>query len=133
MFALFPFHTPPTPAKAQRQFHTDIHQASWQGDVQLVRSFLDAERRLVNSADETDYGEGWTPLHYAAYRGHLEVVQVLLSAGASVNSVNAFNFTPLYYGAQQGRKEVCNALMEYGADVSIYGWVPDEAGREEGG
>ncbi|CAN0527777.1 unnamed protein product, partial [Ectocarpus sp. 12 AP-2014] len=39
--------------------------------------------------------QGATPLHFAAEKGHLEVVKVLMHAGADVNSRMPSGETPL--------------------------------------
>ncbi|KAH9012827.1 ankyrin repeat-containing domain protein [Lactarius deliciosus] len=43
-----------------------------------------------------------TPLHYAAYYGHLEVVRLLLEHNAEVNSQDDNGYTPLFCASQQG-------------------------------
>jgi hypothetical protein len=48
--------------------HTDIHTACWNGDIELVKQFIDVDTRLVNSPDTTEYGSQMRPLHYAAYQ-----------------------------------------------------------------
>lgn len=42
---------------------------------------------------------GQTPLHFAAYRGDLEVVKKLLEHGADINAPDEDNYTPLNYTA----------------------------------
>jgi ankyrin repeat protein len=39
---------------------------------------------------------GSTPLHYAAYGGHVGAVTVLLDAGADINAQNNASFFPLH-------------------------------------
>ena len=45
----------------------------------------------------TSAGLNGGPLHYAAGKGFLQVVEVLLSAGADINLLSEDNCTPLYY------------------------------------
>ena len=52
----------------------------FQGDLTKCESLLDMGANL-NSQDHA----GWTPLHEAAQRGHIELVEVLLKRGASPN------------------------------------------------
>ena len=40
---------------------------------------------------------GWTPLHYAAYVGHRDVVELLISKGADVSAIDLRCRTPLDY------------------------------------
>ena len=108
--------------KAAQMFYTDIHKATWDGDVNLVKLFLDAPGGgHINAPDTTEYGNGWTPLHYASYRGHTEIVSELLLKGARVDTRNDDGFTPLFYAAQQNFPGICTDLLNAGADPSICG------------
>jgi ankyrin repeat protein len=60
-------------------------------DVDRVRAILDQDRELVHERDET----GATALHYAAFEGLREIVQLLLDRGADINSRDGrFGATP---------------------------------------
>ena len=39
--------------------------------------------------------DGWTPLHWAAYNGHTDVVKALITAEADVDAKNKWGSTPL--------------------------------------
>jgi ankyrin repeat protein len=39
--------------------------------------------------------DGWTPLHWAAHKGYLEVAKILLARGADVNAKDKDGKTPL--------------------------------------
>lgn len=107
--------------KASRIFSTDIHTAAWQGDAKLVTAFLQSDARLSNASDSSEYGDNWTVLHYAAYKGYLPIVEELLDYRANVNSVNNEGFSPLFYAAQQGHIDICKLLLEKGSDPTICG------------
>jgi hypothetical protein len=112
--------------KAAQMFYTDVHKAAWDGDLNLMKLFLDAPGDVhLNSQDTTEYGNGWTPLHYACYKGHDHIVNELLSHGARVNIHNDDGFTPLFYAAQQHFPGICLALLDAGADPSVCGVVSD--------
>lgn len=115
-------------AKAAQVFHTDIFTASWNGDDALVKSFLESEPRLAEASDESDYGESWTALMYACYRGHQSIVQLLLDHKASVNATNRLGFTALFYAAQRGHLAICSQLMEKGADPTLFGSHDEDEG-----
>jgi len=68
-------------------------------------------------------------LHLAAMNGLVEVVKVLISHGASVNSTNKIGQTPLIYAVIEEHPQVIIALLEAGADVNLgnslhWGWRP---------
>jgi ankyrin repeat protein len=68
-----------------------IHDAARKGDAKKVQALLQSDPKLVNDKDS----KGDTPLHVAALHGQLNVVQVLIDAGADVNAKNNYApFTP---------------------------------------
>jgi len=62
---------------------------------------------------------GWTPLHYASSRGHLEVAQYLLANGSIVNSMSPGNTTPLMMAVQSGNEQLVKLLLDKGADIQL--------------
>ena len=54
------------------------------------------DKSLVNSLDKTDFGENNTPLHYAAYNGWLQLIELLIESGSDVNARNATGCTALF-------------------------------------
>ena len=70
----------------------------------------------------TDDGNplGLSLLHYAAFLGHVDIVDLLLEAEADVNkATKSMGATPLYLAAQEGRTEVVRLLLEAGADIKV--------------
>lgn len=61
---------------------------------------------------------GWTPLHYAASKGHLETVKLLLSHKALVNAPSPDGTSPLMMAAYAGSEDVVRVLLAAGADVT---------------
>jgi len=59
---------------------------------------------------------GVAPLHSAVAGNHLEIVKMLLNAGAYVNARQNGGFTPLHSAAQNNNAEMINLLLEFGAD-----------------
>jgi len=57
-------------------------------------------------------------MHRAASKGILSCIEVLLSAGAEVNSRNAGGKTPLHLAVEKNRIRVVNELIVRGADVN---------------
>ncbi|XP_054157908.1 oxysterol-binding protein-related protein 1-like [Oppia nitens] len=77
---------------------------------------------------------GWSPLHLAAYFGHLNVVDELLNNNCDVNIVNESGDTALHKAAYTGREDICVRLVAANADVLIIngdGLTPRELARKE--
>ena len=66
----------------------------------------------VNAKDEV---HGDTALHHAAFRGHKEIAELLISKGVNVKATNELAQTPLHYAS--GR-EIVELLIAKGADVN---------------
>lgn len=80
------------------------------------RRALDVERLIadkkVDYLNEKD-SLGKTALHYAASRGALETIKVLVSKGASVLEGDYNKMTPLHYAAKYGRSDTVKYLLEH--------------------
>jgi uncharacterized protein len=63
-----------------------------------------------------------TPLLYAAREGHLEVVKLLLAAGADIEKPDADGVTPLLMAVLNGQIPAAGHLMERGANVKAMDW-----------
>lgn len=74
---------------------TLLHHAAFAGNESFVKLLLAAPSTQQVSIDALD-AEGWTPLHYAADRGHAGVVRLLLEEGANVNARDTSKRTPLH-------------------------------------
>ena len=102
---------------------TPLYIASFLGYVELV------EELIMNGADVNIKGgarlekEGLglceTALHGAARRGHEEIAEMLINAGANVNAQDKNGCTPLYRACVYGHEEVVEMLLEKGAGVAI--------------
>jgi ankyrin repeat protein len=63
--------------------------------------------------------DGRTPLHLASSWGHINVVSVLLNAGALVDTTDNIGSTPLYLAIRDKRVDIAQLLIDRGANVSI--------------
>jgi outer membrane protein assembly factor BamB len=88
-----------------------LREAARQGDLARVVALLDSG---VPVDAPTRYGA--TPLFYAAERGHLAIVRLLVARGASVHVEDTFyGVTPLASALGGGHLEVARYLLEQGA------------------
>jgi ankyrin repeat protein len=101
----------------------EIHDAVRDGDAAAVSRLLKKDPKLVNLPDE-DHAA--TPLHLAVDAGNLDLVRILLKAGASVTlktddadpEASAMGCRPLHYAAIFGNVDVAKALVGRKADVN---------------
>eukprot|EP00435_Cladocopium_sp_Y103_P074923 s57_g52.t1 len=64
---------------------------------------------------------GKTPLHHAARNGHLQIIRLLLEAGAEIDVRDATpaRWTPLLLAASNGRAGSVHLLFEAGSDANM--------------
>src|SRR5919206_524002 len=65
--------------------------------------------------------DGWTPLLWASWFGHADVVKLLLAHGADVNARDKDTDTALMKAATQGHADVVQMLLDKGAEADARG------------
>jgi hypothetical protein len=101
---------------------TALHWASEHGDTAMVTALLEADgRSFLQAFDEV----GNTPLGICAGRGHLALVNLILSVGADVNAHDQCHVgeTALARAVQAGHLDVVRRLLDAAADPTIPGWM----------
>ena len=68
----------------------------------------------MNAKDDN----GWTPLHFAVYYGHKEIVELLIAKGAEVNAKDKNGWTPLHLAVDGGHTETADLLRKHGGKTS---------------
>jgi ankyrin repeat protein len=93
---------------------TQLHHCAENGFTSSVKRLLSIRNINVNVKDDV---YGWTPLHEAAWKGHVEIIRLLLQNGAEVNAKNNYGYTPLHYAACNGHIDILHLLVENGVDL----------------
>lgn len=83
-----------------------------EGHVEKVREILQKDTTLTSIFDE----DGLLPIHWAADRGHVAVIECLIKYGANINSKDIDGQTPLHYAASCGHLDVVKYLLSLGAE-----------------
>ena len=92
---------------------TRVADAAMQRDRAAVRTLI-TQGVDVNTAQ----GDGMTALHWAARRGDVEMIRMLLAAGGNVHATTRLDsYTPLLMASQLGQAAAIEALIAGGADA----------------
>lgn len=82
-----------------------------------------ADKVNINAKDK----RGSTALHWAAFKGHFNIVNFLLSKNAHIDIRDHQRKTPLQWACGHGRYEVAQLLLQYGADPDLLDEKGDSA------
>jgi ankyrin repeat protein len=126
---------------------TAFHSAAECGYLGIVECLFCETNIGVNRS--SGLNAQWTALHYAAHRGHFNVVNWLIHNGAALDQEDAHGCTALYYATTARHLEIVKSLVEAGnvivhsdgltvldlaarevGDSSIVKWLVDEKGME---
>lgn len=91
---------------------TILHRAARLGHTDVTAYCLEK----LNSAPSPKDNAGYTPLHEACSRGHLEIAKLLLAYGANASESANGGIRPLHEAAESGSTELVRLLLSYGAD-----------------
>jgi hypothetical protein len=83
--------------------------------VKMIDHYLELHPDQVNWKDQAYIGDGRTALHQAAANGNVELLELLLSHGAQIDSFNSIGETPLHYAARFGSLKAVKILINEGA------------------
>jgi ankyrin repeat protein len=96
------------------QAHKLLMTAIQLGNSEIVKILLAKGTNPLWKSDTTD-----TALHLAAFRGHHEIVRMLLnSEGTNIESRSRYGETALQISAGRGHEQVVRLLLEEGADAN---------------
>ncbi len=101
---------------------TDVDAASSADENALMLVSMLGDRRsfdaLLQRGAQVNR-PGWTPLHYAASGGQLELVKVLIDQHAFIDAQSPNGTTPLMMAARMRALPVVQYLIDQGADPSL--------------
>ncbi|MDO5087719.1 MAG: ankyrin repeat domain-containing protein [Comamonadaceae bacterium] len=83
-----------------------------------LKGQLDVARRLIALGADVNK-PGWTPLHYAASRGQVPMMALLLEEHAFIDAQSPNGTTPLMMAAGFGSPEAVKHLLQAGADTAM--------------
>ncbi|KAF8252107.1 ankyrin, partial [Wilcoxina mikolae CBS 423.85] len=93
---------------------TTLHRAAAVGDIAKARFLIDTEGATLEAKDCL----GWTPLHYAAFSGHDDMVRLLIELGADKESRDNEYRTPLHCAVSKWHESTVQQLVKFGANIN---------------
>ncbi|CAM0955983.1 unnamed protein product [Alopecurus aequalis] len=90
-----------------------LHKAARSGDAAAAESLCESNPLALNTRDRLSR----TPLHLAAWAGHIEVVKCLCKHKADVGAAAMDDTAAIHFASQKGHVEVVRELLASGASV----------------
>ena len=84
----------------------------------VITNQLDWTKKLIDKGADVNQ-PGWTPLHYAATKGDIEIMRLLIENHAYLDAESPNGTTPLMMAAHYGTPMATKLLLEEGADPRI--------------
>ena len=99
---------------------TPLHSATFYACEGVVEMLLNKGAN-VNTTIDDELGDGWTPLHCAAFRGHPNLLQKRLAAGADTEArTHVGGDTALFLAALRRDRKIGRLLIRHGANAFAY-------------
>ena len=80
-----------------------------------LNGLLDISKQLIARGADVNK-PGWTPLHYAATRGHIAIIELLLENHAYIDAASPNGSTPLMMASLYSTAAAVKLLLDAGAD-----------------
>jgi len=90
-------------------------EAASEGDLNFLKKLVTIHKVPVDVVHKST--PGFTALHLASRRGHLQSVQYLLEKKADIDKVDQKGRTAVYHAVKGNRVEVLNCLIREGAEL----------------
>lgn len=91
----------------------EIHEAAKAGDLEKIKSILEADKTRLEAQDKV----GYAALNWAAMRAQWDVVKYLVEIGANVNSFGLDGNTPLHSAANHNNVAVVGLFIKNGSVI----------------
>lgn len=121
----------PEPPKGLDELKKNAFSAAARNDVEMLRALMAASNGAL-TVGVRDAKNGLELMHFAARYGALDVVNWLVTMGASVNAADVNEVTPLHYAVLSLKRDVAAALISAGAQIDAKdanGFTPFELAR----
>ena len=101
------------------QGETALHVAARYGHEACCQLLIDGTSEQRASTEITEQTFGWTPLHVASVDGNLEIVKLLIHAGADLSRTDDSGWTAKEHAALRGHVKIARELAEHLSDTPL--------------
>jgi len=101
---------------------TNVELRNSKDESPLMLAAIKGQKDLVEQFIKRDADvnkPGWTPLHYAATSGNVEIMRLLLDNYAFIDAQSPNGTTPLMMAAMYGSTDAVKLLLAEGADTAM--------------
>ena len=122
-------------------YKSDDSRIDWYNQIN-IDTYNPAERikQLLAYGANPDIkdSQGFTPLHICCrngWKGHKEIAEILIKAGADINARNKYGSTPLYLASRNNNIDIVKLLLANYAIINIpddEGYYPIDLAAEQG-
>lgn len=102
-----------------KEYYNELFAAIHANDVSKVETIISRGADVNDPDPRYLLGSGNTPLHDAANLGNIEVVKILLTAGANIDAQCDCGWTPLMRACNSDNTELAKFLIHSDAKVNI--------------
>jgi len=98
-----------------------LFDAIYDGDIKAIKKL--SNKKLVNQSKTVGNSDGgttsnWTPLMFASQQGKIDVVKILVQAGANINTVNSNGTNSFWLAADKSNNDIAIYLANKGANIN---------------
>ncbi|MBC2844736.1 alpha/beta fold hydrolase [Winogradskyella flava] len=101
---------------------SEVQEQLWDackvGDIEAVMIAV-KNGADINALDQRGSKSGRRPLNWAAYYGHLDIINWLVLNEADINNQNNTGFTALHHAVETNNESAVKLLLELGADRNL--------------
>lgn len=103
-----------------QQRETPVHYCCQSGNTNVLAEIqAHLEQQECQMAYNKPAKNLWTPLFYAAYQGHPDIIRMLLNQSTRVDVFDENGEAPLHVAVERGKEEVVDILLQHDAFVNV--------------
>lgn len=103
-----------------QQRETPVHYCCQSGNTNVLSEIqAHLEPQECQMAYNKPAKNLWTPLFYAAYQGHPDIIRMLLNQSTRVDVFDENGEAPLHVAVERGKEEVVDILLQHDAFVNV--------------